>query len=289
MTNRRNFIKQSGVLAAGLMMNFSCKPRTASQIGIQLYTLRDQVGNDPGAVFSKVAAAGYGKVETYGYENARFFGKTAKEFGGLLKNNNLTSPSGHYGMDKFLFDNGNGDDVKELIDVANTLGQEYIVIPHLEEQRRTTIAQYQRIVGKMNEAGTLCKAGGVQLGYHNHDFEFMPLEGSSGYTVLLKESDPSLVKLEMDIYWVVRAGQDPLDLMTKHPGRFTQWHVKDMSKTNRDENTEIGNGTIDFKKIFASTQLSGLQHFYLEQESNYKPDAYGSIAASAQYISQNLV
>jgi sugar phosphate isomerase/epimerase len=289
MSNRRSFIKQSGILTAGLMMNPSGLMKPATGIGIQLYTLRNEIGNDPNTILSKIAAAGYKKVETYGYGAGKFFGKTPAEFAGLLKDNNLKSPSGHYGIDKFLLQNGNGDDVKELIDVAHTLGQEYIVIPHLSEEARKTSDQFRKLVERMNKAGELCKAGGVSLGYHNHDFEFKQLDNGTCYDILLKDADPKLVNLEMDIYWVVRAGYDPIELITKYPGRFPMWHVKDMSKTNPAENTEVGNGSIDYTKIFAVAKLSGLKHFYMEQENNYVPNALESIITSAKYISKKLV
>jgi sugar phosphate isomerase/epimerase len=263
--------------------------KPSSKMGIQLYTLRDQIGANPGAVLEKIAAAGYKNVELYGYAKGQFFGKSVKEFGQLLKDNHLKSPSGHYSLENYLSTERNEDDVKELIDVAHTLNQEYIVIPYLQEEHRKTIDQYKKLAARMNKAGEVCKAAGLTLGYHNHNFEFMKLEGGTGYDVILTETDPSLVKLEMDIYWVVRSGMDPIAMMTKYPGRFPMWHVKDMSKTNPEENTEIGNGTIDFKKIFESAKLSGLKYYYLEQENNYVPDPFGSIIKSADYISKNLV
>lgn len=289
MTSRRSFIKQSGVLTAGLMVEPSGLFYRRSAMGIQLYTLRNEIEKDPRGVIGSIAAAGYKKVETYGYGSGKFFGLTVQEFGQLLKDNRLNSPSGHYSPGKFLFANGNGDDVKELIEVAKVLGHEYIVIPHLPENERKTADQYKKLAERMNQAGELCKAARLQLGYHNHNFEFITLEGGQhGFDILLSQTDPALVKFEMDIYWVVRAGYDPIDLISKHPGRFPMWHVKDMSKIDRDENTEIGNGSIDFKKIFAVSRLSGLRHFYLEQENNYFPDALGSIVRSAEYIKANL-
>ncbi|RYD69534.1 MAG: sugar phosphate isomerase/epimerase, partial [Sphingobacteriales bacterium] len=124
---------------------------------------------------------------------------------------------------------------------------------------------------------------GIQMAYHNHDFEFKDFDGKTGFDILLAETDPGLVKIEMDIYWVVRGGADPVDLFKKHPGRFPLWHVKDMDKTDPGRNTEVGTGKIDFKKIFAHAKLAGLDFPFVEQE-NFTIDPYESIAKSAAYL-----
>ena len=290
MNSRRNFIKQSGILTAGIMIGScnSSKPKKYD-IGLQLYTLREDIVKDPRAVLAAIAAAGYKNVETFGYGEGKFFGLSVKEFGQALKDNGLSTPSGHYAPGDFLFRDGNGDDVKELIEVAHTLGHEYIVIPYLSEDQRKTEEQYKHLTERMNLAGELCRDSSLQLGYHNHSFEFTDLgNGRHGYDILLAETDPALVKLEMDIYWVVRGGYDPIDMMKKHPGRFPLWHVKDMDKANRNENTEIGNGSIDYKSIFKEAKLSGLKYYYVEQENNYVPNPIESIGASSRYLKENI-
>jgi sugar phosphate isomerase/epimerase len=129
----------------------------------------------------------------------------------------------------------------------------------------------------------------VQLAYHNHDFEFADLNGERGYDVLLNNTDKNLVKMEMDLYWVVRAGYDPVELFKKHPGRFHLWHVKDMNKADKTKNTEVGNGTVDFKTIFANAKLSGVKHYMVEQENSYEPDIFTSIKASCSYTKTKLL
>ncbi len=141
---------------------------------------------------------------------------------------------------------------------------------------------------RLNEAGELTKKAGIQMAYHNHDFEFKDFGGQTGYDILLKETDPKLVKMEMDIYWIVRGGTDPVTLFKKHPGRFALWHVKDMDKANPKLNTEIGTGSINFRKIFANAKLAGLDYAFVEQE-NFKIDPYQSIAQSAVYLKQALL
>ncbi len=290
MNTRRNFIKQSGLITAGLMMNPSDLLKKQKNVGIQLYSVRDEIFKDPRGVIKKIAVAGYSEVEMFGLnaEN-KFYGLTVKEFAQLLKDNKLKSPSGHYAPENFLFENGNGDDVKNFCEVGNTLGNKYIIIPWMKEERRKTIDQYKVLAERINKAGEICKKANLRLAYHNHDFEFADMNGQHGYDVLLNNTDKDLVKMEMDIYWVVRAGYDPTELFKKHPGRFHLWHVKDMDKADRTKNTEVGNGTVDFKTIFANAKLSGVKHYMVEQENNYKPDIFSSIKTSCSYTKTSLL
>lgn len=290
MSSRRRFLQQSGVLSAGLLTNSHDIFKNNKKVGIQLYTLREAIGKDVKGVIGKVAAAGYKEVETFGLNaDQKFFGLTVKEFGELLKANNLASPSGHYMPSKMLFENGDGDDVKKLCEVGNTLGHKYIIIPYLEEGRRKTIDQYKVLAERMTKAGEICKQNNQQLAYHNHDFEFIEMDGQRGYDIFLNNTDQDLLKMELDLYWVVRAGLDPVDIFKKQPGRFHLWHVKDMDKTDKTKNTEAGNGSIDFKRLMANAKLSGVKHFYLEQENNYVPDPFSSIQKSYKYIKNELL
>lgn len=291
MNTRRQFLQQAGVLTAGILTNSCTSSATESQkIGIQLYTLKDEIAKDVKGVISKVALTGYKEVETFGLiADEKYFGLSVKEFGQLLKDNNLTTPSGHYTPATMLFENGDGDDVKKLCDVGNTLGHEYIIIPYLEESRRSTIDQYKAIADRMNKAGEICKSYNLKLAYHNHDFEFLNIDGQRGYDIFLDSTDKDLVKMELDIYWVVRAGLDPIDLFKRQPGRFELWHIKDMDKADTTKNTEIGNGTIDFKKLMQNAKLSGVKHYFLEQENNYVPNPLTSIQTSFNYINTDLM
>lgn len=290
MNTRRDFIKQSSLLSAGLMMNPSEFLKKQKHVGIQLYTLRELVAKNPASVYENIAAAGYKEVEMFGLgADGKFFGLTSAETKNIFKANGLKSPSGHYMPEKFLFDSGNGDDVKMICDAANVLGNKYFIIPWMSPERRKNIEQYKALAGRINKAAEMCKAAGLQLAYHNHDFEFDNMNGQTGYDVLMNETDKDLVKFELDLYWVVRAGLNPVDLFKKQPGRFHLWHVKDMNKADKTQNTEVGNGSVDFKTIFANAKLSGVKHYMMEQENNYKPDFYGSIKTSCGYIKANLL
>lgn len=292
MTNRRTFLKQTGLVSAGMFLGkpdmLFAKPSNL-KVGLQLYSLRDYLAKDIKGVIAKVAKAGYQEVETYGYDTAKktFWGLSPKEFKMLLADNGLKSPSGHYGVDEIMT-NGKEDDLKLCIEAAAQLGQETLVVPHLADKFRKTAADLHKIADNVNKIARVAKQSGIKTGYHNHNFEFQPVDGVMLEDILLKETDPKLVTFEMDIYWVVRAGQDPVKLIQEHPGRFSMWHIKDMDKVKHDLNTEVGSGSIDFKKIFEYQKLSGVKHIYMEQE-NFSMDAYASITQSASYIKNTLL
>lgn len=290
MIKRRDFIINSGLalgaLAIAPSLAFSAKPKN---IGLQLYTLRDDFSKNVKSVLEHVAKAGYKEVETYGYSADKgFFGTAPKDFKKILNDNGLKAPSGHYDFNSFIKDN-NADFLKSAIECANQLGSEYIVVPYLDEKLRSDLDSFKKIAQKVNEAAVLCKQSGLKLAYHNHDFEFKKFGNQTGYDILLQETDKKLVDFELDLYWVVRSGNDPLALFKANPGRFTMWHVKDMDKSKAEWNTEIGEGSINFKTIFAEAKLSGMKYFFVEQETNYSPNPMESIKTSWDFVSKQLV
>ncbi|MGN6179988.1 MAG: sugar phosphate isomerase/epimerase family protein [Mucilaginibacter sp.] len=287
-TNRRTFIQQAGLLSAGLIMKPTFTPRFHKDVGLQLYTVREQIAKDVPGVLAKVAAAGYTNVEPNGYTRKdKFWGMDAKAFKVILDANNLTTTSGLYGVD--IGGEKDFDDLKHFTEVANILGEKYVVIPWIFEEYRKTADDYKVLADKMNKAGEVTKAAGVHLGYHNHNFEFTDMGGGQlGYDLILSNTDPKLVKMEMDIYWIVRGGADPVSLFHKYPGRFSLFHVKDMDKANRLINTEVGSGTIDFKSIFANARLAGLDYAFVEQE-NFAMNWDASVTKSAEYLKNELL
>ena len=289
VTTRRNFIKHTGLLATGaaLLPSFACN--SMSSIGLQLYSLRDIISEDITNIIEKVAAIGYKEVETYGYSKKDgFWGLDAKAFASLLKQNGLKSPSGHFDMDGFMEGKGS-DNLKSYIEAANVLGNKYVTVPYLQESTRITADDYKKVASKLNEAASLCKSSGLRLAYHNHDFEFTKFGNTTGYEIMLNETDKNLVDFEMDLYWVVRSRVDPLLLFKAHPKRFTMWHIKDMDKKNNALNTEIGQGAVNFKSIFTEAKLAGVKHYFVEHEFNYKPDELGSIKTSFEYVNNELL
>jgi sugar phosphate isomerase/epimerase len=289
MNSRRDFIKMAGIAAAGVALAPSCAfAAPAKIVGLQLYSLRAELPKDVKATIANVAKAGYKEVETYGFSaKDGYWGLDAKAFKALLSENGLTAPSGHYGMDKFITD-GNPEELKTYIEAANTIGSAYITVPYLGDSLRKNESDWKSVADKLNEAAVLCKAAGLKLAYHNHNFEFVKIGETTGYEILLKGTDPNLVQFEMDMYWVVRSGNDPVKLFTENPGRFPMWHVKDMDKVDNTINTEVGTGTIDFKTLYKSAKLAGLQHLIVEQE-NFSMDPYKSIKQSADYVKKSIL
>lgn len=290
MTNRRTFLAQAGLASAAIMLAPELLKAAGKHYpGLQLYTLRDQLPKDVKGVIAKVAKAGYKEVETFGYDmKTGYWGLHTADFGKLLKDNGLTTPSGHYGIDSF-FGKGDTDELKRYIEVAKTLGQTYVVIPSLNGEFIKTVDECKAVAEKMNKAADICKAAGLKLGYHNHNFEWKPLSGGATfYDTILAETDPKLVHMEMDIFWVVRAGQDPIKILKKHAGRYALVHVKDRDKTKTDLNTEIGKGSIDFKAIIPAARAAGVTHFIMEQENFTNIDPYVSITESCNYMKNTL-
>lgn len=264
---RREFIHASAAAMAGMLAVPALAEPAAkkSRIGIQLYTLKDVINDDPKGILKQLASFGYTELETYGYQNGKLFGLTVAEFGNEVKALGMQTVSGHFGIDLVR------NDWERTVADAKALGQSYACVPWLGEQDRT-LDGIKAVCETINKGAEVCKKYGMKIGYHNHDFEFKDAgNGKLLYDVMLEELDPDLVSMEMDLYWVVAAGQDPLAYFDKYPKRFQQWHVKDADKQMPNRNTEVGNGSIDFKAIFAKAKQSGMKHFYVEQEYFTRP------------------
>lgn len=287
MISRRTFVINSGLATAAVLAIPSFAfTMDKKEIGLQLYTLRDDLSKDVKSTIEKVANAGYTTVETYGFSiKDQFWGISPKEFKDLLDKNHLKAVSGHYNLGSFLYD-GNTTELVAAIGAAKVLKSEYLTIPWVDEPFRK---DFKIIASRLNEAAKLCHKAGLKLAYHNHDFEFQKQDGITGYEILLKETDKDLVYFELDLYWVVRSGNDPLKLFKENPGRFKMWHVKDMDKFNPALNAEVGSGSIDFKPIFAEAKQSGMEHFFVEQENNYNPDRFEAVKKSCDFISKELL
>lgn len=286
--SRRDFLRQSSVLTAGLLINTDEFFKAKKKIGVQLYTVRDIIGKDPKGTLQKIAQLGYKEVETFGYNQGKWFGLTASELSVLLKDNGLSSPSGHTLLGGVFLKSGWEDSWKKAVEDAAALGQKFIVIPWLAEPDRKPIDNYKKIAEGLSKAALISKQAGLQIAYHNHDFEFADMNGQNGFDILMKETDSSMVKIELDLYWAVKAGRNPLDLFAAHPGRFVMWHVKDMDNSDKKFFTEVGNGTIDFKTIFTRAKQSGMKHFFVEQDI-CPGSPLESIAKSIDYMKKNIV
>jgi len=273
MTTRRDFLKTAGALTlGGLLTSEQLLAASSRPVGIQLYTLRDDLPKDPKGVLKQVAAAGYKELESYQGEKGVFFGMTGKEFKKFIGDLGMNLRSSHV--------NTGGTFEKTVAELAEA-GAKYVMSPY---NKKNTLDEYKRTGEDFVKWGEICQKNGVQFGYHNHDYAFKEVEGVLPYDMWLKEIDPKLMVMEMDIYWVVRAGKDPVAYFNQYPGRFPLWHVKDMDKKNEDQNTEVGKGKIDYKALFKHASKAGLKQAFVEQESNYVPSPIASIKTSAAYL-----
>lgn len=242
-------------------------------IGVQLYTVRQAMAQDVEGTLARVAQIGYREVEFAGY-----FDRTPKAVRAALDAAGLTAPSAHIPFESL------GNQWSQTLEAAHAVGHRYLVVPSIPEEQRKTLDGYRRVGEVFNRAGEQARQAGIQFAYHNHNFEFPPMEGQVPYDVLLGDSDPHLVQLELDLYWLVNAGGDPLAYFARWPGRFPMVHVKDMDGTPQHGMTDVGGGVINFKGIFARRDQAGIHHFFVEHDNPASP--FDSIGASYRYLQQ---
>ena len=296
MTTRRSFIKSASILSAGVLVSPSIfANKKSSYIGLQLYTVRDAMQKDPAGTLARVSQIGYNSVEGATYTGSeQFYGMDARAFSKLLHENHLIMPSSHYrlGIEKVKGEVQKGtmlNDWDRAVDDASHVGTKYMVCAYLSpEERKGGADHYKYVAEQLNKAGARCKKNGIQLCYHNHDFEFEKQGNDLAYDIILNHTQKDLVKMEIDLYWATKAGHDPVDLFNQHPGRFPLWHVKDMDNTSKHFFTEVGNGIIDFKKIFRHANKAGMKYFFVEQDV-CPGSPFDSITQSISYIKKNLV
>ena len=286
MMTRRSFM-HTGAMASAAFALPQAKPAPRYKLGLQMFTVRAPMARDAEGTLKSIAAMGYQELETYGFDPQAFafYGMPARTFAERLKAHNLTAVSGHYDLNRYV--STSVDDLKAYVDKciegARAIGQSYVTWPFLDPDSRT-IDKFKVVAERLNIAGAQVKKAGLQFAYHNHDFEFVEHNGQIGYDIILAETDPDLVKLQMDLYWIARASKQPPHYWFKRaPGRFVMWHVKDMHKVSRDY-TELGNGSIDFSTIWPDAKLAGLRHYFVEQGGNFTHDPMRSIADSAEYM-----
>jgi sugar phosphate isomerase/epimerase len=234
----------------------------------------------PGTL-EQVAAIGYREVEFAGY-----YGRTPAEIRALLARNGLTSPSAHIPID--LLNAGTASWQKALDD-ANAVGHQWVTIPWLApEARPKTADAWRSLAATLSRGAEQAHASGLRFAYHNHDFELAPVPGDGGAGVLplellLRETDPSRVGFEMDVYWVTKAGQDPVSLMARFPGRFHMLHLKDATPKPEQRFTEVGHGTINWPAVLAQRGQAGVEHVFVENDEP-AGDPLVSIRTSYEYL-----
>jgi sugar phosphate isomerase/epimerase len=290
--NRRKFISTSiaATFAASHTSWAADSARKIDRIGVQLYTVRDAMKTDFEGTIAKVAAIGYKEVEFAGY-----FGRSPKDVRAILDKNGLASPSVHmdYATVEMMW--------PKALETAHTIGHSYIICPWIDEKQRVEPGGWKRAADLFNRAGEASKKAGIQFGYHNHSFEFDPADSLGGklpYDFFLAETDPKLVIMEMDLCWISVAGKDPLTYFDKYPGRFPLVHVKDWVKDASSSSgyqgamgqsvkyggrmADVGQGSVDWKRIFAQSGKAGIKHYFVENDD--PKSAFDDIKISYDYL-----
>ncbi len=246
----------------------SSERRRINHIGLQLYTVRSAMAKDVEGTIAAVAKAGITELEFAGYYN-----KPADWWRNLMKQHGLTSPSTHIGLPK------TDAEWEPLFTMSKQMGHEWVIVPSFGAEYRGE-GGYKKLADRLNSSGEMAKKFGLKMGYHNHNAEFAPAAGGqNGMEILLANTDPSLVDFELDLYWAVKAGADPLAFINAHPKRIACVHVKDAGPAPEIAMMDVGAGTINFKQLLDAGRKVGLKHWFIEHDN--PGDAIASITASA--------
>lgn len=288
--NRRSFIRNTAVTSialsqAGRAFALEAENPYRKQIGLQLYTLRKELDKDAAGTLQQVAAAGYKQVELYGFPKVDAMIEGAKDAG-------LAIHSAHFEWECVVNPKDEGmSEFAKTLEKANAIGLSHLVIPYLTDAYRTSLDSYKKIAENSNRAAAMARKAGIQLSYHNHNFEFLPMEGGkSGYDVLMEEFSPEM-QFEIDIFWVKAAGIEPVDLIKKLNGRVSQLHLKDLKQGIKtptfdslppDAFQEVGDGMIAMEPVLIAAEAAGVKHCHVEQDQS--PDALASIRQSIGFL-----
>jgi sugar phosphate isomerase/epimerase len=287
--NRRTFLGTATTVTAATLLTsrlgWAAGDHKIDKVGVQLYSLRDLMKADFDGTIAKVAQIGYKEVEFAGY-----FGRTGQQVRAACDKNGLSAVSTHVQYDEL------DDKFPSVIETSKTIGLGYIVCPWIPEDLRKSPDIWKKAADKFNRCGDLSKKAGMQFAYHNHWFEFLPVEGKLPYDELLKLCDANLVKMELDLCWITAAGADPLKYFNQYPGRFPLVHVKDLKTLphitaggaqnygDTVDLTEVGSGIIDWRRIFAQSDKAGIKHYIVEHDHPKQP--FDSITKSYEYLSK---
>jgi sugar phosphate isomerase/epimerase len=257
MKTRREFLINSSALAVGslLLPSFIDGREKVTNAGVQLYTFRKEMLADPVNTLKQIAALGIKQVESARSDKGNYYGLTPIEMKDQCNSLGMTLRSGHVHID---------DKWKQTIDEAAASGQEYLICSTMPTSGQT-VDNYKKVADTFNKAGKECKTVGIKFGYHNHEYEFESENGQVLYDVLLKNTDPALVHMELDLGWVIVGGKNPLDYFRNYEGRFPLWHLKDMN-LQKKESTEFGKGGLDIVDMLKHSKQAGLKYFFVEQE-----------------------
>ena len=297
--SRREFLRLSATGALGAMVisksNWKTIGKPVSEltipdlksfgVGLQLYTIRDAMGKDVPGSLKLVSDTGFKYLEMASYNDGKFYGYLPGEFKKMVNDLGMEILSSHAGIKPTGI---SSDEAKKMADDHAKVGAKYCLQPWIEEADRKSISGFQKMVAEWNKVGKIMKENGVQFGYHNHNFEFGPVEGKIPYfDVFLPEMDKEYMTLELDLFWVTKAGINPVELFKKYPGRFQLFHMKDMYtkeapffKTVSTDFAPVGAGLINFKEILAAKNIAGMKYMFVEQDATKDGKPFDAIKTS---------
>lgn len=282
-SSRRDFLRGGAFAALGLALPFKGKSsliesfaasKKLNAFGLQLWTVKEDMARDAKDTLKKVASYGYKQIESFEGKSGMFWGMSNKDFSKYLDGLGTHIISSHCNI---------STDFEKKAAEAAEIGMKYLICPYKGPQK--SIDQFKKFADEFNKAGEICKKNGIRFAYHNHDYSFKPVDGQLPQEVMMNNTDKDLVDFEMDIYWVVAAGESPEAWFKKHPNRFRLCHVKDYAKTaNGHESVQLGKGTIDFHSILKAGTANGLRNYIVEQEAFTGSNPLDSAAADAKYM-----
>ena len=274
MTTRRDLLRSIG--AAGLALALPRGLRAAGHdrlqgVGVQLYTLRNEMRRDPEGTLARIAQVGFSEIEWWGD-----YGRTPAQLRALLDRHGLRSPAWHLSPD--LLEPARLDDT---LRTAQTMGQRHLIVAWLPMPQRSAEG-FARIGDTLSVAGRRLAAEGIRTGYHNHDFEFTPSGSGTLWDVLMANTDASVVDLELDCYWAFKAGQDPIALLQRHRDRITHLHLKDSAGAPAHRQVDVGAGVIDWRRLLQVATDGRVRHVFVEHDE--PADAWATVAAGRAYL-----
>lgn len=302
---RRDFLKISAVGALGVIAlgPMGCKPgakpaaqavdRKSFGVGLQLYTIRDAMTADVPGTLKKISDLGYKNVELANYADGKFYGYLPTEFRKMVNDLGMDIVSSHTSVEAAGI---TMESAKKMADDHALLGVKYCVQPWVEEVNRN-IESYKKMIADWNQVGAVMKEVGIQFGYHNHNFEFANIDGVVPYyDIFMPEMDSNLITMELDMYWATKAGQDPVEMFNKYPGRFQLFHFKDMAQQSapfydviKDDITSVGAGLIDFKRIYAARETAGMKYLFVEDDNQGNGKPFEALEISINNITTKIL
>jgi len=274
MTSRRDFIKASGTLTLGTFMWPHTWMPARNDVGLQLYSVRKEMLTDAVGTLQTLAKIGFKELESARSEKGNYYGLKPAEIKKIAADLGMTVRSGHVHVD---------ENFHQAMDQAAEAGQDYLICSSMPSQGQT-IENYEKCADIFNKAAEDCKKHNLIFGYHNHEEEFEKVNGKVLYDILLEKTDPNLVKMEMDIGWLIVTGNDPYKYFEKYPDRFHLWHLKDMDLTKK-VSVEFGKGGVDIKGLLKNASKTGMKYYFVEQEE-YAVTAIQSLKDDMKYLNE---